>query len=131
MSNNCRKSFRSDQRGLATLEFAIVLPVLLLICYAMLGCCIFFFTEESLRIATAYEARNYAIQVETGTSGTTPSFPTFLGSSLKYTFQTQSVGGVVTVTVTSTYPYSLLIPFIPLASRSGTLAETSSISFSQ
>jgi Flp pilus assembly protein TadG len=134
MSNNCRKRFRSDRRGLATLEFAIVLPVLLLMCYAIVACCMFFFTKESLKMATAYEARNYAIQVETGNYGTVPSFPTFLNSSLKFTFTppcSTTPRTSADVNVTATYSYNLLIPFIPATSKSGTLRESSWVSFSQ
>lgn len=141
MSNKCSNRLRGDRRGLATLEFALVLPVLLLICFAILAYCMFFFTEESLRITTAYEARAYAIAAETGQTGQAPTFTTFLNPSL-LTITTSVIrpanssvippangSGPTTVTVTGTYPFTLPIPFIP--TEAGTLRETTSISFSQ
>lgn len=133
MSNRCLNPLRRDRRGIATLEFALVLPLLLLLCFAIVAYCLFFFTEESLRISTAYEARAYAIQVETtGPSATCPAepFPTILSTSamtLSCGTSTPTGSSTTTVTVTSTYPFALPIPFIPY--QHGKLTETTQISF--
>lgn len=137
MSNRCRNPLRRDRRGVSTLEFALVLPVLLLLCFAIVAYCLFFFTEESLRISTAYEARAYAITVETvGTASTCPTtlpFPTILSTtamtlSCKNSSVTDSSGTkTTTVKVTSSYPFGLAIPFIPY--QHGKLSETTSITF--
>lgn len=133
MSNKCRNRLRGDCRGLATLEFALILPVLLLICFAILAYCLFFFTDESLRITTAYAARADAIAAETGQVGQVPTFTPFLNPSLLTITSSVTApsngSGPTTVTVTGTYPFALPIPFIP--AEAGTLSETTSISFSQ
>ncbi|MBW4035889.1 MAG: hypothetical protein HIU90_10490 [Proteobacteria bacterium] len=123
--------FMRDKRGLSTLEFALVAPLLLLLCFAIVAYCIYFFELESLRLVTAYQARDEAISCETGVM---VSHPEITGLFRGATFTPASpvcpataVDGTVTVTVTGTYPFSLMIPFI--ATQSGTMTAATSIKF--
>lgn len=120
-----------DHRGLSTLEFALVMPLILLLCFAIVAYCIFFVDDESLRLVTAYQARDAAISCETGVTVSHPAIAQLL-SGATFTPATPicpvtADGGTETVTVTGTYPFSLTIPFV--TTQSGTLRSVASISF--
>jgi Flp pilus assembly protein TadG len=120
------------RRGLSTLEFALVSPLLLLMCFAVVAYCLFFYQDQSLRIATAYYARDCAISAETTgatTSIAVPPLPPFSDTSITLSCSSTALSATDTISVTTTgrRPFALPIPFVPVAS--GNIAATTTITF--
>lgn len=63
MTASSRLSHRSSRRGLAATEFAVCLPVLMLLLLGMLECCTMIFLKQSLAVA-AYEGAHTALSPE-------------------------------------------------------------------
>lgn len=106
--------------GTSTLEFALVLPVLMLLLIGVIQYSFYFFVAESMQTLVAYAARSAAIQSQAGTLATTPTIGTLgavvpaLDTTLvTLSVQQATVQGITTVTVTGGYPYS--IPFLPIS----------------
>lgn len=63
ISNRNLNQLRDDRRGIAAVEFAICLPVLLLILMGVLESCSMIFLKQSLAV-TAYEGAHTAVVAE-------------------------------------------------------------------
>ena len=120
---------RADRRGTSALEFALVLPPLLMLLLGGVAFGLFYFAETSLRFAVAQYARDYAISQQTGATFAAPATPAFLSqASLRMTATTSAAsGGIRTITVTGSYPASLVIPFLP--TTTGELTASTALSF--
>ena len=141
---NARNYRRSA--GTSTLEFALVLPLLMLMLIGIVQYSFYFYVSESMQTLTAYAARSAAIQAQgppgqsitlvTGThdctTGTlctlTPALdPTKVSFNVQFTAPTAgsdpASNGVAKVTVTATYPYS--IPFLPISTQISVTSQAS------
>ncbi len=124
-----------DRAGTSTLEFAVVLPLLMMLIIGIVQYSVFFFTDQSLRILVSYAARSAAIQSQAGTltTGCPVSSIGSLGAISpaldlsKLTLcvsEWKQANGIVGVTVTGSYPYHLPLPLI-----NGAFKETTTISY--
>lgn len=123
---------RSRKRaGTSTLEFALVLPLLMLMLIGIVQYSFYFLTSASMQTLVAYAARSAAIQSEAGTLATAPTLgtlgavtPALDPALVTLTVDQATVSGVTTVTASGSYAYS--IPFLPV---SVPISVTSQISY--
>jgi len=136
---------RHSRKGTSTLEFALMLPLVMLFFIGIIQYSFFFFMDQSLQTFVTYAARSAVIEAQaaaqTGASApfsSSPSQVTNLGTLLQVTpaldpnqltlnisEQADYPGkGITTITVTGTYPWKL-----PLPPSGGTLSQTTTMSF--
>lgn len=129
---------RRNQRGTSTLEFALVLPLVMLFFIGIIQYSFFFFIDQSLQTFVTYAARSAVIEAQASpntniSNSNVTNFGTLLSVTpaldpskltLSINETTDPSTGITTVSVTGTYPWSL-----PLPPSSGRLSQTSTMSF--
>jgi|GEM_PF-5230956 len=76
-----------NKRGTSTVEFALALPILLLVVFGILDMCMFYFQDETMS-ETTREAARYAV---TGELMSNPSYNTNSSNSFPYYNRRQSI----------------------------------------
>ena len=108
----------SDRRGAAAAEFALILPILLLMVFGVIEFGRMFWIKNSIQFAVE-EAGRYAMVNASATSGELEAYAEskIYGmdpSDITFTITSESSGGTDFVSITGTYQFVTLIPVIPI-----------------
>lgn len=128
-TKNRRKIQLSSQKGQSLTEFALALPILILMLFAVIQFGIIFNNYVTLTDATRAGARKGAVSRDLGAAGAQSAVVTAVKNSASDLKQSD-LGITVTsawttgsdVTVTATYPYSIKLIGLPV--KSGNLTST-------
>lgn len=114
---------RHRRSGTSTIEFALALPILMLFFIGIVQYSFYFFASQSMQTLVAYAARSAVIEAQAGTlvtgtrnaaAGTLSTIvPALNPNAVTLTISSPPpTGGIHTITVTGTYPFSLALPSI-------------------
>ena len=143
-----RRSLRRDRRGVTAVEFAFVGGAFIMLMLGVIECGRYYITVQSVRLLTGEVARKAITQMNSGIvngggCGTLDG-PTLVASVIGLTpLLTQanvtssvsmspstcaaSAGGVVSVSVSLSYPFNFIVGFLP--SGNLTISDSTSLSF--
>lgn len=109
------------------MEFALVSSAFVMMLLATIDIGRYFFTAEAVRTVTAEAARASLITYRNDVNSNCPSSSAmetaaitrspFLGANLLDLTVTCSTSGPKVITVTTSYPFQLMIPWIPLSTN--------------
>ena len=110
-----------NERGVAAAEFALLLPVLLMILFGIIEFGMIMYSRELITNASREGARAGIVQgppkrTEDQIKAIATTYLTGTGvnpADVTFTVTGELLANPNTLTVTATYPYSFLIPYIP------------------
>jgi Flp pilus assembly protein TadG len=131
---NKLRFLRLGRRGTASLEFALVAIPFFMLMLGIIDLSNYFATQQSLETAVS-EAQRAAVTSSSANisndcstiKGTVASVVPYLGPNLSLCVTKTTSSGVVTVTVTGTYPFTFILAV--WSGNNGTLSHTVTTSY--
>jgi len=110
--------FRRRESGSQLVEFALVVPMLLFVMFAIIQYALFFWGYVTIRTASAIGARQAIISpgntnlIQSAAKGAIDAPPLLLSNSATVTVDASTVNGTLVTSVRVQYPFRVFIPWV-------------------
>ena len=126
MSGNHWRTFVSNQRGVSAVEFAFVLPVLMIMLTGIVQMGLTFFVQHNMTSVSQETARLVALGELTEAQGETYANDKLLSWGVTYSVDVQTVGDDIVVDISAPLSEVTLIDYLGIF-KSGNLSTQSSM----